>query len=129
MKKKNEVKLNDGTLEEVMADEFPRIYLHSMKEQSDGGATMTFDTNKAFDDLYKKEKGRKRVTQKGMGDYILELFRKGLNKEDGYDLSMLKEGKNTMGRDKAKPKREKKKPKKDRPKKVKKPKKKKRKGK
>ena len=91
MKKKNEVKLNDGTLEEVMADDFPRIYLHNMDEQPDGGCTMTFDTNKAFDDLYKKEKGRKRVTQKGMGNYILELFQKGLDKEDGYDLKPLKD--------------------------------------
>ena len=92
MKNKNKVKLNeDGvTLEEVMADEFPRIYLHSMVDQPDGSATMTFDTNKAFDDLYKKKKGRKRVTQKGIGNYILELFQKGLDKEDGYELKTLK---------------------------------------
>ena len=90
MKKKNEVKLNDGTFEEAMESEFPKIYLHSIKDQPDGSATMTFDTNKAFDDLYKKEKGRKRVTEKGMGKYILELFQKGLDKEDGYDIKPLK---------------------------------------
>jgi len=90
MKKENEVKLNDGTLEEVMADEFPRIYLHALDDQPDGSCTMSFDTNKAFDDLYKKEKGRKRVTEKGMGKYILELFQKGLDKEDGYDIRKLK---------------------------------------
>ena len=91
--KKNEVKLNeDGvTLEEVMADDFPRIYLHRMKDNPDGSCTMTFDTNKAFDNLYKKEKGRKRVTQKGMGNYILELFQKGLDKEDGYEIRKLKD--------------------------------------
>jgi hypothetical protein len=90
--KKNEVKLNeDGvTLEEVMSDEFPRIYIHSMEELPEGGATMTFDTNKAFDESYKKAKGRKRVTQKGMGNYILEIIQKGLAKEDGYDLKTLK---------------------------------------
>jgi hypothetical protein len=90
MKKKNEVKLNDGTLEEAMADEFPRIYLHGLEDQPDGSCTMTFDTNKAFDDLYKETKGRKRVTEKGMGKYILELFQKGLDKEDGYDIRKLK---------------------------------------
>jgi hypothetical protein len=90
-KSKDEVKLNDGTLEEVMADEFPRIYLHAMKDQPDGSCTMTFDTNKAFDELYKKEKGRKRVTEKGMGNYILELFQKGLDKEDGYEIRKLKD--------------------------------------
>ena len=61
-----------------------------MDDQPDGSAIMTFDTNKAFDDSYKKEKGRKRVSQKGIGDYILELFQKGLDKEDGHDLRTLK---------------------------------------
>ena len=90
--KKNEVKLNeDGvTLEEVMSDEFPRIYIHSMEELPEGGATMNFDTNKAFDELYKKAKDRKRVTQKGMGNYILEIIQKGLDKEDGYEVKTLK---------------------------------------
>ena len=90
--KKNEVKLNDDgvTLEEVMADDFPRIYLHRMKDNPDGSCTMTFDTNKAFDEMYKKSKGRKRVSRKGIGDYILEIFRKALDKEDGYDLKTLK---------------------------------------
>ena len=86
MKKKNEVKLNDGALEEVMASDFPRIYIHGMEDQPDGDCAMTFDTNKAFNDLYKKEKGRKRISEKGIGNYILELFQKGLNKEDGYDI-------------------------------------------
>ena len=82
MKKKNEVKLNDGTLEEVMADDFPRIYIHSMKDQPDGDCTMTFDTNKAFDEMYKKAKDRKRVSEKGLGNYMLELVKKGLGKEE-----------------------------------------------
>ena len=91
-KNKNEIKLNDDgvTLEEVMADEFPRIYVHGMKDNPDGSCTMTFDTNKAFDEVYKEAKGRKRVTQKGIGNYILELLQKGLNKEDGYELKALK---------------------------------------
>ena len=91
MKKKNEVKLNDGTLEEVMEDDFPRIYIHDIEDQPDGSCTMTFDTNKAFDESYKEAKGRKRVTQKGIGNYILELFQKGLDKEDGYELKTLKD--------------------------------------
>ena len=91
--KKDEVKLNDDgvTLEEVMADDLPRIYIHDLKDKPDGDHIMTFDTNKAFDEAYKKAKGRKRVSQKGLGNYILELFIKGLNKEDGYDLKTLKD--------------------------------------
>ena len=82
MKKKNEVKLNDGTLEEVMSSDFPRIYIHSMEDQPDGDCIMTFDTNKAFGESYKKAKGRKRVTKKGMGNYILEIMTKAFNKYD-----------------------------------------------
>ena len=89
-KNKNEVKLNDGTLEEVMASDFPRIYIHDMEDKPDGDCIMTFETNTAFNTMYKKNKGRKRVTQKGLGNYILELLQKGLDKEDGYDLKTLK---------------------------------------
>jgi hypothetical protein len=88
MKKENEVKLNDGNLEDVMGCDFPRIYIHSMKDQSDGDCLMVFDTNKAFDESYKKKTGRKRVTKKGMANYVLELFRKALDKEDGYDIKV-----------------------------------------
>ena len=93
MKNKNEIKLNDDgvTLEEVMADNFPRIYVHEMKDNPDGSCTMTFDTNKAFDEVYKETKDRKRVTQKGIGNYILEILQKGLDKEDGYELKTLNE--------------------------------------
>ena len=91
-KNKNEIKLNedDVTLEEVMADDFPRIYIHGIKDNPDGSCDMTFDTNKAFDESYKQAKGRKRVTQKGIGNYILELLIKGLDEEDGHELKALK---------------------------------------
>jgi len=74
-----------------MASDLPRIYIHDMEDQPNGGCTMTFDTNKAFDEMYKKSKGRKRVSQKGIGDYILELFQKAIDKEDGYDFKPLKD--------------------------------------
>ena len=71
-------------------EQLPSIYVSEVKDNSDGSCTVTFDTNKAFDELYKKEKGRKRVSNKGLGNYVLELIRKGLDKEDGYDLKTLK---------------------------------------
>jgi len=90
MKKNKGVPLNDESLEEVMNSNFPQIYLREVKDNPDGTCSITFDTNKAFDDLYKKEKGRKRVSQKGLGDYFVELLEKGIAKEDGYDLRTLK---------------------------------------
>ena len=91
MKKKDKVKLNDYTRKQVMANDFPQIYIIEMKDRPNGDCDVTFDTNKAFDDLYKKKKGRKRATKKGIGNYILELFQKAINKEDGYDFKPLKD--------------------------------------
>jgi hypothetical protein len=91
MKKNKGVPLNDESLEEVVNSNFPQIYLREVKDNPDGTCSITFDTNKAFDDLYKKEKGRKRVSQKGLGDYFLELLEKGITKEDGYDIKKLKD--------------------------------------
>ena len=91
MKKKDKVKLNDYTHKQVMTNDFPQIYIHEMKDKPKGDCDVILDTNKAFDDLYKKKKGRKRVTKKGMGNYILELFQKAIDKEDGYDFKPLKD--------------------------------------
>lgn len=91
MKKNKGVPLNDESLEEVMNSNFPQIYLREVKDNPDGTCSITFETNKAFDDLYKKEKGRKRVSQKGLGDYFVELLEKGIAKEDGYDIKKLKD--------------------------------------
>ena len=91
MKKNKGVPLNDESLEEVVNSNFPQIYLREVKDNPDGTCSITFDTNKAFDDLYKKEKGRKRVSQKGLGDYFVELLEKGIVEEDGYDIKKLKD--------------------------------------
>ena len=85
------VPLNDKSLEEVMNSNFPQIYLREVKDNPDGTCSITFDTNKAFDDLYKKEKNRKRVSKKGLGDYFVELLEKGIAEEDGYDIKKLKD--------------------------------------
>jgi hypothetical protein len=74
-----------------MVNIFPEIYIVEMKDRPNGDCDVTFDTNKAFDDLYKKKKGRKRATKKGIGNYILEIFQKAINKEDGYDFKPLKD--------------------------------------
>ena len=89
--RKDKVKLNGYTRKQVMANDFPQIYIIEMKDRPNGDCDVTFDTNKAFDDLYKKKKGRKRATKKGIGNYILELFQKAINKEDGYDFKPLKD--------------------------------------
>ncbi len=89
-KKYKQALLNDCTLEQVMASDFPRIYLYDIADNPDGTCSITFETNKAFDDLYKKEKKRKRVSKKGLGEFLVELLEKGITREDGYDIKNFK---------------------------------------
>ena len=91
MKKHKGAPLNDEPFEEVMASDLPKVYIHDVVDNPDETCSITFDTNKAFDDLYKKEKNRKRVSKKGVGEFFIELLKKGLDKEDGYDLKALKQ--------------------------------------
>jgi FMN-dependent NADH-azoreductase len=64
----------------------PIIQVKTLKENKDGSASVTFEANDQFVDLYKKEKKIKRVTEKGLGKFILELLEKAVQKKDGYDL-------------------------------------------
>ena len=90
MKKHKGVPLNDDNFEEVMASDFPRVYIHDMVDNPDETCTITFDTYQAFDDLYKKKKDRRRVSKKGIQEFFIEMLEKGLAKQDGYDLKPLK---------------------------------------
>ena len=91
MKKNKGVPLNDESLEEVMASDFPRVYIHDIKDNPDDTCSMEISTNKAFDELFKKEKNRKRVSKKGVQEFFIELLEKGIVEEDGYDIKKLKD--------------------------------------
>ena len=90
MKKYKGVPLNDDTLKEVMTSDFPKVYIHEVRDNPDETCSMEISTNKAFDELFKKEKNRKRISKKGIGKFFIEMLEKGLDKEDGYDLKTLK---------------------------------------
>ena len=83
--------LNDETLEEVMSSDLPRVYIHDIKDNPDDTCSMEISTNKAFDELFKKEKNRKRVSKKGIQEFFIELLKKGIAKEDGYDIKKQSE--------------------------------------
>ncbi len=91
MKKYKGLPLNDYNFEEVMASDFPMVYIHDIKDNPDDTCSMKISTNKAFDELFKKEKNRKRVSKKGIQEFFIELLEKSLAKEDGYDLKKTSE--------------------------------------
>ena len=91
MKKYKGVPLNDETLEEVMSSDLPKVYIHNViDDHLDESCSVEISTNKAFDELFKKEKNRKRVSKKGIQEFFIELLEKGIAKEDGYDVKKLK---------------------------------------
>ena len=102
MKKHKGIPLNDVTLEETMASDLPQVYIHDVTDNLDETCSIEFSTNKAFDDLYKKQKDRKRVSKKGIGQYFLELLEKGIAKEDGYDIQKASKEKNNGKKNKTK---------------------------
>lgn len=67
-------------------EQMPDIKILDYIENKDGSATLKFETNKAFDKMYLEQTGKKRVTKKGLANYVLELIEKSVNKLDGYDI-------------------------------------------
>ena len=68
----------------------PQIRLGEVTEHEDGSATMSFETNKAFDKFYKEQTGRKRVSKKGLQAFILDMLEKGHDDEAGWSIRELK---------------------------------------
>ena len=71
--------------------ELPQIRLGEVVEHENGSATMSFETNKAFDNFYKEQTGRKRVSKKGLQAFILNMLEKGHDEEEGWSIRKLKE--------------------------------------
>ena len=73
-------KVVKSAIDEVYKEEEePEIKIIDFVNETDGTATVTYETNKAFDEYYKKVKGKKRVTKKGLGNFILEIMDKSLD--------------------------------------------------
>ena len=53
------------------ADPFPQIKVISFKEKT---GLAVFECNDAFVTLYKETEGKKRVTERGLGNFVLKLI-------------------------------------------------------
>ena len=70
----------------AMKEDIPSIKIHSVTDNDDGTCTIDFETSDAFDKMYLEDTGKKRVTKKGLSNFIRELILKAVNKEDGYSI-------------------------------------------
>ena len=54
----------------------PEIKVLDIVDNPNGSSLITFETNEAFDQMYLKKTGKKRLTKKGLGNYIKEILTK-----------------------------------------------------
>ena len=55
------------------------IQILSIDEHEEGGATITFDLDDNFVQLYKEDTGKKRATKKGLERFLLEIITKSID--------------------------------------------------
>ena len=69
-----------------MKKELPIIKVIEIIENDDDTCTIDFETSDSFDKWYLKETGKKRVTKRGISNFVRDLLMKAYNKEFGYDI-------------------------------------------
>jgi len=69
-----------------MAVDKPTIIIGEIIDNDDGTCTIEFETNDAFEQMYLEDTGKKRITKRGLSNYIKDIIMKANNKQDGYDI-------------------------------------------
>jgi hypothetical protein len=64
----------------------PEIKVIDIVDNPNGSSSVTFETNEAFYQMYLKETGKKRLTKKGVGNYIQEILTKAIEEKDGFSI-------------------------------------------
>ena len=64
----------------------PEIKVLDIVDNPNGSSLITFETNEAFDQMYLKKNGKKRLTKKGIGNYIKEILTKAIEEKDGFSI-------------------------------------------
>ena len=64
----------------------PEIKIINVIDNPNGSSSISFETNEAFDQMYLKKTGKKRLTKKGVGNYVKEILTKAIEKKDGFSI-------------------------------------------
>ena len=64
----------------------PEIKVLDIVDNPNGSSLITFETNEAFDQMYLEKTGKKRLTKKGIGNYIKEILTKAIEEKDGFSI-------------------------------------------
>lgn len=89
MKEKNIMKTkstNTCNNNDQFDHDLPQIFVRNTTEHEDGTMTIEFDTNDAFDKMYLEQTGKKRITKRGLSNFIYDLIEKSITNTDGYSI-------------------------------------------
>jgi hypothetical protein len=64
----------------------PEITVIDITDNPNGLSSIEFETNDAFDQMYLNETGKKRLTKRGLGNYIKEILTKSIEEKDGFSI-------------------------------------------
>lgn len=64
----------------------PIIEIVDVVDNPNDSSSIIFETNAAFDKMYLKETGKKRLTKRGLGNYILEIITKAIEGKDEFSI-------------------------------------------
>ncbi len=62
-------------------DDLPLLTLIRVADHDDGSSTVEFEANDAFIKYYLKQTGKKRVTNKGLSNFILNIIKESIDKD------------------------------------------------
>ena len=65
------------------------IKVIKITENSDGTANMEYEVSKEFRELTRKKLGVKRLTDKKLNEFVLDILTKATNEEDGYAFKKI----------------------------------------
>ena len=68
----------------------PEIKVLDIVDNPNGSSLITFETNEAFDQMYLKKTGKKRLTKRGIGNYIKEILTKAIEEKAGFSIEKKK---------------------------------------
>jgi hypothetical protein len=67
----------------------PIIEIVDVIDNPNGSSSIIFETNEAFDKMYLKETGKKRLTKRGLGNYIIEILTNAIEEKNEFSIKRI----------------------------------------
>ena len=72
-----------------MKKDLPTLKILKITDLPNGDADVEFEIDDNFKKFYQQQTGAKKVTEKGLGKFILKMLEKAVDQEDGYGMKTI----------------------------------------